>query len=208
MKPMPTNKFSRLRGIKPGEVRFPKTPTAKKLLASIETRQAAEARRVETRAALDLWHNDDEWASQHSLDDLQRAGKKAEADADRLAKECVALSREHAAAIVADRDQQTPRIEEAIAERVSSITLAASSIVADLDAIDELKSELVVVRDSTPKQLERYKLRAFTAGARNGLRLISEWIEPPRASSLAGPVRGNPFRSRESAEFLGRSDLL
>lgn len=205
---MAMNKYARARAIQQQEVRFEKTPTGRALIKSIEARQAAEQRRIETRDALDRWHNGDEaWAAKHSLDDLQRQGKKAEADADRLAKECIALSREHAAAIVADRDTQTARIEEAIAERVSSIVLAASSIVADLDAIDELKSELVVVEDSTPQQLERFKLRAFTHGARSGLKLISEWIDPPRVSSLAGPVRGNPFRSRESAEFLGKSDL-
>jgi hypothetical protein len=206
--PTMTNKYARLRGIKPAEVRFETTPTGQALLEAIATRQAAESRRQETRAALDLWHSDDDWASQHSLDDLQRQGKKAESDADRAAKDCIVLSRDHSAAIIEMRDEQASRIEAAIAERTLSIALATASIVDTLDAIDELHSELIVVEDSTPQQLERYRLRVFTGGARNGLKSISEWINPPRVSSFAGPVRGNPFRSRQSAEFLGRSDLL
>jgi hypothetical protein len=65
----------------------------------------------------------------------------------------------------------------------------------------------VVVTQSTPKQLERYRLRVFTQGARNGLKLIDEFISPPTKSSLAGPVRSRNFpHQAASAEFLGRSD--
>jgi len=65
------------------------------------------------------------------------------------------------------------------------------------------------VTQTTEKQLERYRLRVFTHGARNGLKLIDEFISPPVRSSLAGPVRGNPFKhalSPDAVEFLGKSD--
>lgn len=206
---MSTNKYQRAGAIKVVEVRFQDTPTGKALLKGIAAQKKAEARRSESRLALDRWSNDDAWAAKQSLDTLQREGKAAESGADRAAKECAALSREHAATVVGASAKEAARIEEALAERTSEIAAAASSIVAALDAIDELKSELVVVNESTPQQLERYRLRVFTHGARNGLKLIDEFISPPVRSSLAGPVRSRNFGPRlspEGDEFLGRQE--
>jgi len=109
---MSSNKYARSGAIKAAEVRFQKTPTGKALLKGIAARQEAEDRRRETRLALDRYHNDPEWGSKQSIDELQRQGKAAEVGADRAPKECVELSRAHAVAVVAESAEQAARIEE------------------------------------------------------------------------------------------------
>ena len=173
------------------------------LLATIDERNEARATWVKAQDAVDLALDT---KPPSEVEKLRTKSGDLAFHVDRANKEAAQAARDLADAIAANADAWTAPIDREVAERKERIAALLDELYALGDEVSRLKSIRCVATETRPRELAKFRSRAFAKELKEGVALGRRWLNPPQP--VKSPVRGRNFgnqMSAEAREFIGHT---